>query len=83
MPLSPDDELPGRDDFVAFLHDLRRDFEQRGGEWENATLDRFLEGMASWVASSDGWYRNFGRELPPGGDWTFFARALMAARIYE
>ncbi|MFJ3226966.1 hypothetical protein ACIPJS_26990 [Streptomyces sp. NPDC086783] len=46
-------------------------------------LSSFLEALAAWVDDADGWYRNTGRELPPGGDWTFFARALQAATAYE
>ncbi|MFF4353818.1 hypothetical protein [Streptomyces sp. NPDC001530] len=83
MLLSPDDELRGPDDLVAFLRDLHLDFQQRGHEWENPTLDRFLEALAAWVGSSENWYRNFGKELPPEGDWTYFARALAAATVYE
>ncbi|MGX4694917.1 DUF7660 family protein [Streptomyces sp. JNUCC 63] len=43
-------------------------------------LKRTLE---AWGVASPGWYRNFGHDLPPEGDWTFFARALTAARVYE
>ncbi|WP_420718957.1 DUF7660 family protein [Streptomyces sp. NRRL WC-3795] len=32
---------------------------------------------------SPGFYRNFGKELPADGDWTFIARALQAAAVYE
>lgn len=66
-----------------FIRDLHREFVRRGDEWENADLDRFLEALAAWVTASDGWYRNFGKELPSHGDWTFFARALAAATMYE
>lgn len=55
----------------------------RGQDWENSTLDRFLEALAAWTESSDGWYRNFGKDLPANGDWTFIARALSAATVYE
>ncbi|MCC3766189.1 hypothetical protein [Streptomyces sp. UNOC14_S4] len=83
MLLSPDDELRDRDELVAFLRSLHHDFQQRGHKWENPTLDRFLEALASWAEASDGWYRSFGKELPPEGNWTFFARALAAATVYE
>ncbi|MGW7416646.1 DUF7660 family protein [Streptomyces sp. NPDC054863] len=83
MPLSPDDELRDRDAPVAFLRDLHRDFPQRCHEWENPTLDRYLEATAAWVESSDNWYRNLDQELPPEGNWTYFARALTAATVYE
>ncbi|GAU71586.1 hypothetical protein SSP35_52_00090 [Streptomyces sp. NBRC 110611] len=72
-----------RDGRVAFVRDLQQGYLQRGHDWENHTLDRFLEALAAWMASSDGWYRNFGEELPANGDWTFIARALSAATVYE
>lgn len=83
MLLSPNDELRNRDDLVTFLRDLHRDFQQRGHEWENPTLDRFLEALAAWAASSETWYQNTGKDLPANGDWTYFARALSAATSYE
>ncbi|WP_435813000.1 DUF7660 family protein, partial [Streptomyces rochei] len=51
--------------------------------WENNTLAAFLEALAAWVHDSPGFYRNFGKELPADGDWTFIARALQAATVYE
>lgn len=83
MPLSSDDEIHTRDDLAAFIRDLHQDYLRRGHEWENSTLDRFLEALAAWIDDSDGWYRNFGKELPANGDWTFIARALGAATVYE
>ncbi|MGW0821644.1 DUF7660 family protein [Streptomyces sp. NPDC002845] len=51
--------------------------------WENRTLDRFLDALAAWIDDSPGWYRNFAKGLPEEGDWTFLARALQAATLYE
>ncbi|MCQ4045890.1 hypothetical protein ACFOSC_17280 [Streptantibioticus rubrisoli] len=62
---------------------LRADLLERGDKWENPTLERYLEALASWLAVSPNWYRNFGQEMPTGGDWTLFARALSAAVVYE
>ncbi|WP_369384165.1 hypothetical protein [Streptomyces sp. cg36] len=39
--------------------------------------------LAAWIRASPGWYQNFGKELPDGGDWTFLARALQTATVYE
>ncbi|MFJ1702332.1 hypothetical protein [Kitasatospora sp. NPDC088346] len=78
-----DDHMPDRAAFAAFVRNLREEFLQNGEEWENRTLDRFLEALASWVEDSPGWYRNFAQEMPEQGDWTFFARALDAATAYE
>ncbi|MFF0598942.1 DUF7660 family protein [Streptomyces antibioticus] len=83
MPLTPDDEVRSRDDLVCFVRELRQDCLRRGHEWENLTLDRFLEALAAWMDDSPGWYQNVGKEIPESGDWAFLARALRAATVYE
>ncbi|MEU5277745.1 hypothetical protein AB0G87_15155 [Streptomyces asoensis] len=82
-PLAPDDHIDDREAFIAFLTRLRADHATNGQQWENTTLDTFLEALEAWIGSSPGWYRNFGHDLPFEGDWTFFARALTAATVYE
>ncbi|MFF9166474.1 MULTISPECIES: hypothetical protein [unclassified Streptomyces] len=80
---TPPDRVASREDLAAFVRSLRRSHAEDGGSWENADLRSFLEALAAWVDDADGWYRNTGRELPSAGDWTFFARALQAATMYE
>jgi hypothetical protein len=82
-PPHPANEVTSRVDLAAFVLALRDDFVQRGSEWENPTLDRYLEALAAWIESSPGWYQAHGQSLPTEGDWTFFARALAAAVVYE
>ncbi|WP_455568996.1 DUF7660 family protein [Streptomyces massasporeus] len=82
MTTSPD-HVDSREDLAAFVRSLRRSHAEDGRPWENADLPSFLDAMAAWMDDADGWYRNTGRELPPGGDWAFFARALQAATTYE
>ncbi|KOX37236.1 MULTISPECIES: DUF7660 family protein [unclassified Streptomyces] len=81
MAFKPDDEMRSREQLVGFLRELRREFGVR--EWENGTLEAFLEALAAWVEDSPGAYRNAGEVVPPRGDWTFMARALRAAADYE
>lgn len=83
MPSTPDHEVRSRDELVAVVRELHQDYLRRGHEWENQSLDRFLEALAAWVEDSPGWYRNSGKDLPEGGDWPFLARALQAATFYE
>jgi hypothetical protein len=66
MPLAPDDEIRSREELLAFVRGLHQDFRLRGQEWENQSLDRYLEALAAWMEASDGWYRNAGKELPAG-----------------
>ncbi|MFJ9929095.1 hypothetical protein ACIRU5_24085 [Streptomyces misionensis] len=77
------DHVASREDLAAFVRSLRRSHAEDGSSWENPDLPSFLEALAAWIDDADGWYGNTGRELPPGGDWTFFARALQAAVVYE
>ncbi|MBL1080611.1 hypothetical protein JK359_01245 [Streptomyces actinomycinicus] len=82
MTTSPD-RVGSREDLAAFVRSLHRGHAEDGDSWENTDLSGFLEALAAWIDDADGWYGNTGRELPPGGDWTFFARALQAATMYE
>ncbi|MDQ0775848.1 hypothetical protein QF026_004314 [Streptomyces aurantiacus] len=81
--LTPNDHIADREALCAFLTRLRAEYDENGAEWENQTLDTFLEALDAWVSSAPGWYANHGQALPAEGDWTFFARALSAARHYE
>jgi hypothetical protein len=82
-PLTVDDQVPDREAFAAFVARLRDEYAQSGAGWENRTLDGFLAALGAWISDAPGWYANHQQELPERGDWTFFARALSAARIYE
>ena len=75
--------LRTREEFAAFVDQLREDLLKRPEEWENPTLDRFLEAMAAWVSASPGYFRNIGQPYPEDVNWSFFAGVLLAARIYE
>ncbi|MGW0859169.1 DUF7660 family protein [Streptomyces sp. NPDC002690] len=83
MALTPDAEVRSRDELVSFVRELRQDCLRRGHEGENRSIDRFLEALAAWMHDAPGWYQNMEKELPEGGDWTFLARALQAATVYE
>ena len=52
-------------------------------EWENPTLERYLEALRAWLGDCAGYYRNnFGLEVPDNG-WEVICDALLAARTYE
>ncbi|WP_157862296.1 DUF7660 family protein [Wenjunlia vitaminophila] len=84
QPLNPGDRIPDQDAFAAFLARLHEDCRQRGDQWENVTLERFLEALAAWVSTGPAWYEcNLQEPLPSDGNWTYLAHALMAATMYE
>jgi hypothetical protein len=80
---SAPESVNSKSDFVQFIEGLRADLTDNPDEWENPTLDRFLEATAAWVAASDNYYRNTGRPYPDNISWRFFAEVLAAARSYE
>ncbi|MFF3417549.1 hypothetical protein ACFYW9_23025 [Streptomyces sp. NPDC002698] len=82
MTTSPE-HVGSREDLAAFVRSLQRSHVEDGSSWENTDLPSFLEALAAWIDDADGWYSNASHELPASGDWTFFARALRAATIYE
>lgn len=43
------EKIKNKSDFIRFLNLLSKDFERNPNEWENKTIQEFLEQMASWI----------------------------------
>lgn len=72
-----------KEDFVGFLELLAQDFRSNPHEWENKSLESYLEAAASWTEDMDGYYRNYNLPVPENVNWKVFADILMAAKMYE
>jgi len=84
MTLAEQNEsIKSREDFVAFVHALEGDLRDNPQSWENNTLERFLDALASWVEDMDGYYINQGKPVPQQPDWKTIGDILMAAKMYE
>lgn len=70
-------------EFVELVRSLRADLVQNPEQWENVTLESFLEAMAAWVEDMEGYYRNNGLPHPENVPWRVFADVLLASRMYE
>lgn len=77
------ESVASRDDFAAFVDALRSDLSVHLAEWENQTLERFLEALSAWVRDMDGYYKNRQRPVPVTPNWRNVAEMLLAAKIYE
>jgi len=72
-----------KDDFIGFLQLLVQNIKSHPEEWENKSLDSYLEGIASWTEDMEGYYQNNNLPIPQSVDWKLFANILMAAKMYE
>ena len=75
--------LQTREDLVAFVRDLIRDLRVNPGEWENLTLENYLEALASWVEDCEGYFQNRGEVTPSDPSWKLLGQVLLAAKFYE
>jgi hypothetical protein len=77
-------QVTSRDDLRRFVGQMLADFMGSGVlEWENATLERFLEALGGYLGDLDGYFRNRGEAVPDQPDWHLVALLLLAASGYE
>jgi hypothetical protein len=70
-----------RDDFARFLSAVLADFRSTGeAEWENGTLDRFLDGLSAFAEAGVGEAPEPDQEQ---ASWRSFAEIVRAATGYE
>lgn len=81
-PLAFDYPVESAQDLIVVVTRLWTDFQARPEEWENPTLDGFLQAMAAWLSTFPQVYVN-NKQPIPDPDWKFLADCLRAARIYE
>jgi hypothetical protein len=65
-----------REDAVRLLHDLQISLRQAPEDWENSTLDRYLEAMTAWLESG-------GMQNTKTASWDLVCDMLSAGKIYE
>ena len=81
-PLASSYTVESARDLIAVITSIRWNLSNRPDEFENPTLERFLDAMAAWLSSFPQSYVNTGQPIPEP-DWRFAAALLRAARVYE
>lgn len=78
------EHVNSRDSFIHFVALLKDDFITNKNEWENQTIESYLEAMLGFTMDIDGYFKNnnIARELMIN-PWRLFAEILLAATIYE
>ena len=72
------DKTSDKKSFLIFINALRSDFIDNREQWENWTIDDFLESIGRWVEDYQGDDIRF---LKP--DWKTFAAMLYMGKLYE
>jgi hypothetical protein len=78
------ERITSRAEFAEFVRALFQNSRLHPEEWENKSLQDFLQGLAAFVEKMEGYYANIGSDVNcdlPG--WRVFADILLAARVYE
>ena len=71
------DKIESKEDLIEFLKALLVDLKENHSEWENDTLERYLDGMWGWLQDLDEAF------VPEQPSWQFIGNMLLVARIYE
>jgi hypothetical protein len=76
--------VASRQDAQRVIAQMRADLAGRGSrEWENPTLDRFLEALEAVVDGLPGQLARHGEAEPSQAAWALLAQILVAATGYE
>jgi len=71
------------DDLSQFIFELSKKAEEKGCNWENKTLPRFLEALSARTVNAERYYEFNGIDIEREPVWRIFAVLLMAATTYE
>lgn len=50
-------------EFIQFIENLRVDFLKNKEQWENKTIEDYLEAMERYVEGIDGYYKNTNQDI--------------------
>ena len=71
-------------EFILFVENLRADFIENKEQWENKTIEDYLEAMSHYVEDIDGYYKNTNQNIDlEKVDWKVFSDILKGSSIYE
>jgi septation ring formation regulator EzrA len=73
-----------RIEFIEFLKEFREDLRDHNSNWENITLEDFLEAMEAYTEDVQGFYDNMEMDIDADKPtWENFKTILKGASIYE
>lgn len=83
FPCKMIEHIDTKNDLANFIGELRSNLISNPADWENPSLDRYLEAMEAWIKSMDSYKENTGDMDVMRPNWRTFAKILYAAKVYE
>ena len=77
------DQVESNADAARIVEEMLHDLQCHPTEWENGTLERFLEALSASLDSLPNSYANRGVQFPNPPTWKLFAELLVMASGYE
>jgi len=75
--------ISSKEDFIKYVHLLSDDYKENHGNWENASVDKYLDALAAWAGDMEGYYEFWKKDAPKNVNWSVIWDLLIAARDYE
>lgn len=72
-----------REELIAFVSLLRQDLADNSEQWENRTLESYLEALQAVLTDWNGRFVNRGEPVPDTPSWRLIGEILRAASVYE
>ncbi|WP_066172204.1 DUF7660 family protein [Bacillus marinisedimentorum] len=69
------ESIKSKEELISFIDNLKNDLVTNQTEWENLSLEDYLEAIKSWVEDTN--------SLPSNPNWSTLAEILMAGKFYE
>ncbi|KAB1918899.1 hypothetical protein F8280_27650 [Micromonospora noduli] len=77
------DQIASHDDAARVVDEMLSDLRQHPDEWENPTLEHFLDALSASLSALPYLYANQGGSLPDLPTWKLLADVLVMASGYE
>ncbi len=76
------ESVKSREDLIEFINQLRMDLKNNKNEWNNITLEDYLNAMESFVNDMYEHYLETNQILPKQPSWENIALTLLASSMY-
>jgi hypothetical protein len=70
------EEIKSKEDFIFFIEELTKDFEENSQQWENQDLTSYFESIKAWLEDIDD-------SNLEGNIWRVISRIILAPKFYE